>query len=230
MPHGKFIGRRFKRIMHYLKHMASFGLHLQPSSKPTLYAFRDADWAGCPDDCRSTGDFCIFYGSNLICWNSRKQQTMARSSMEAEYKSLANTTAEILWVQSLLKELCIFLPAAPQLWCDNLGATYLSANPVFHSRTKDVEIDFHFVRYRVATKTLAVSFISSKDQLADIFYKAPCFGSVSSAKVESHCLPFTVGLEGGCQHTILHLSSGRVPFLRILEFIFLRVYSRIAFC
>lgn len=97
---------------------------------------------------------------------------MSRSSTEAEYKSLANATAEIIWVESLLNELGVKQHRISCLWCDNLGATYHSANPVFHGRTKHIEVDFHFVRERVADKKLDIRFIPSKDQVADGFTKA----------------------------------------------------------
>ena len=80
-----------------------------------------------------------------ISWSSRKQATVSRSSTKAEYKSLANATAEVTWVETILKELGVKVKETPCLWCDNMGATYLSANPVFHARTKHIEIDFHFV-------------------------------------------------------------------------------------
>ena len=104
-------------------------------------------------------------------WSSRKQAAVSRSSTEAEYKAIANMTTEIIWVQSLLKELGVFQHKAPLIWCDNLGATYLMTNPMFHARTKHIEVDFQFVREQVARKALEVRFISSKDQLADVLTK-----------------------------------------------------------
>jgi hypothetical protein len=81
-----------------------------------------------------------------VSWSTRKQPTISRSSTEAEHKALANATVKIIWwVQSVLLELSIKETTRAILWCDNLGATYLSANPTFHARMKHVKVDYHFV-------------------------------------------------------------------------------------
>uniref|UniRef100_A0ACD5XWM9 Uncharacterized protein n=1 Tax=Avena sativa TaxID=4498 RepID=A0ACD5XWM9_AVESA len=161
-----------KRILRYVSGTVKLGLTFKRSLSTLVSAFSDADWAGCVDDRRSTGGFAVYFGPNLISWSARKQATVSRSSTEAEYKSLANATAEVIWIESLLGELGIQRKEISCLWCDNMGATYLSANPIFHARTKHIEIDFHFVRERVANKQLEIRFIPSSDQVADGFTKA----------------------------------------------------------
>lgn len=84
---------------------------------------------------------------------------------------MANATAEVMWVQTLLKELGIKSPRAARLWCDNIGATYLSENLVFHARTKHIEVDYHFVRERVSKGLIQIRLICTRDQIADGFTK-----------------------------------------------------------
>ena len=160
-----------KRILRYLRGTTTYGLHITRSSSFALHGFTDADWAGSTDDRKSTGAYLVIFGQTPISWKSSKQRTVARSSTEAEYKALADGTAEVIWLQYLLRDLQILSPSAPTLWCDNLGATYLSANPIFHARTKHVEVDYHFVRDRVAKKEIQIRCIPSHDQLADVFIK-----------------------------------------------------------
>lgn len=160
-----------KRILRYIKSCTKLGIKIAKTNSLLVSAFSDADWAGCLDDRRSTGGFAVFLGTNLISWSARKQPTVSRSSTEAEYKAVANATAEIMWIQTLLREIGVQSPQQAKIWCDNIGAKYLSNNPVFHGRTKHIEIDYHFVRERVARKLLHIDFVSSGDQVADGFTK-----------------------------------------------------------
>ncbi|XP_019157590.1 PREDICTED: uncharacterized protein LOC109154206 [Ipomoea nil] len=160
-----------KRVLRYIKGTLDYGLRLSSSPTASFHAYSDSDWAGCSIDRKSTSGHVVFLGSNLISWLSRKQGIVARSSTEAEYKALANFAAKVTWVVSLLRELGLHTGQPSNLWCDNLGATYLCAKPVFHARTKHVEIDYHFIRDKVATGEFLVNFVSTKDQLADVFTK-----------------------------------------------------------
>ncbi|KAJ9566142.1 hypothetical protein OSB04_002108 [Centaurea solstitialis] len=186
-----------KRILRYRKGTSSHGLVLHRSTSCAIHAYADADWAGCPNDRRSTTGYCVFLGSNLISWSSKKQHTVARSTTEAEYRALAHAAAELKWICSLIGELRVTLPSAPTLWCDNLGATYLAANPVFHQRTKHLEIDLHFIRDMVLTRTLCVKYVPTNSLIADVLTKGLTSARFVRLKSKLHIIP-NVKLEGGC--------------------------------
>lgn len=118
-----------------------------------------------------TSGFIVYLGSNPISWKSSKKRIVARSSTEAKYRVLANSSTKTSWITSLLKELQAPLQKPPNLLCDKIGATYLSANLVFHSRMKHLDIDYHFVRQNVQAGNFTISYINSKEQLADGFKK-----------------------------------------------------------
>ncbi|RVX04505.1 Retrovirus-related Pol polyprotein from transposon RE1 [Vitis vinifera] len=160
-----------KRLLRYLCGTLDHGITLRRTSPLALHAFSDSDWAGNKDDFTSTSAYIIYLGHNPISWSSKKQRTVARSSTEAEYRSVASTAAEIRWICSLLTELGVTLPQQPVIYCDNVGATNLCSNPVFHSRMKHVALDYHFIREQVQNGLLRVSHISASDQLADALTK-----------------------------------------------------------
>ncbi|RVW98117.1 Retrovirus-related Pol polyprotein from transposon TNT 1-94 [Vitis vinifera] len=160
------------RILRYLKGTIFHGLFYSAQSPLVLRAFSDADWAGDPTDRRSTTGYCFLLGSSLISWRSKKQTFVARSSTEAEYRALADTTSELLWLRWLLKDLGVSTSSATPLYYDNQSAIHIAHNDVFHERTKHIEIDCHFIRYHLLHGALKLFSVSSKDQLADIFTKS----------------------------------------------------------
>lgn len=160
-----------KRVLRYLSGTLTHGIFLRKQSNSNLHDYSDADWAGDTDDYVSTNAYIIYIGSQPVSWSSKKQNGVARSSTEAEYRSVANTASELRWVCSLLTELGVLVPTTPTVYCDKIGATYLCANPVFHSQMKHIALDYHFVRGQIQSGVLRVSYVSTKDQLADALTK-----------------------------------------------------------
>jgi hypothetical protein len=133
-----------KRILRYISGTADHGLHVHRSTTLDLVGYSDADWAGCPDTRRSTSGYAVFLGDSLVSWSSKRQPTVSRSSAEAEYRAVANVVAECCWLRQLLGELHVAVPKATVVYCDNISAVYMAANPVHHRRTKHIELDIHF--------------------------------------------------------------------------------------
>ena len=122
-----------KRLLRYLAGTPTHGLLFTPNTHPSIQAFTDADWGSNPDDRKSTIGYCIFIGTNLISWSSKKQVVVSHSSTEAEYRSIASTCTKISWLMSLLKEINLHI-SIPIINSDNLSTMLLTANPVMHTR------------------------------------------------------------------------------------------------
>nr|XP_020160967.2 uncharacterized mitochondrial protein AtMg00810-like [Aegilops tauschii subsp. strangulata] len=160
-----------KRILRYIRGTMSLGLTLTASASTDLVAYSDADWTGCPDTRRSTSGYCVYLGPSLISWSSKHQPTVSRSSAEAEYRAVANAVAECSWIRQLLQELLCDVHKATLVYCDNVSAVYLSANPVHQRRTKHIELDIHFVREQVALGRVRVLHVPTTQQFADVMTK-----------------------------------------------------------
>lgn len=161
--------QQVKRILCFVSGTLDFGIRILQNSSLDLFAFSDSDWAGCQLPRRSTTGFCMFLGSNCISWSAKKQPTVARSSTKVEYRTMASTAAELTWLAFLLLDVGVPQPRPATLFCDNIGALHLTMNPVFHARTKHIEIDYHLVREKVALGLLVTKFVPSHRQLVDLF-------------------------------------------------------------
>ncbi|KAI0504692.1 hypothetical protein KFK09_015645 [Dendrobium nobile] len=160
-----------KRLLRYIKGTINFGLPITKSSLD-LRTFSDADWAGDPITRKSTSGFCTFLGDNLVSWTVKKQTTVSRSSTESEYIALAAATADTIWLKRLIADFNIPHDRPISVYCDNTSVIALANNPVFHARTKHIEIDQRFICDHIQHKTISVLPISTVDQIADIFTKS----------------------------------------------------------
>ncbi|KAF5451966.1 hypothetical protein F2P56_027014 [Juglans regia] len=159
-----------KRVLRYLEGSVDHGLFYS-KGKSQLNIYSDSDWARNPDNRCSTTGYDVFFGSCLVSWFARKQSVVSRSSIEAEYQTLSYATAEAYWIRMLLQELHLSLSTPPTIWCDDIGALSLVSNPIYHARTKYIEIDFHFIREKMLNKDIIIRFISTIDQIADVSTK-----------------------------------------------------------
>ncbi|GAV59353.1 LOW QUALITY PROTEIN: hypothetical protein CFOL_v3_02884, partial [Cephalotus follicularis] len=169
------------RILRYFKGSPGRGL-LHCDQHHRVEGFSDADWTGSPSDRRFTTGYCVFVGGNLVSWKSKKQSVVTRSSVESEYRAMANVTCELMWTRQLLSELGFGDPSPMQLWCDNQAAIHIGSNPVFHKRTKHIEVDYHFIREKLQQKLISTDFVKTAKQLADVFTK-----SLGNGRIKTIC-------------------------------------------
>jgi hypothetical protein len=167
------------------------------------------DWAGCPTTRRSTTGYCTFLGTNIISWCSKKQHTISRSSTEAKYRAMTNTTAELTWLTYIFKDLRISLSHPPILYCDNISALYMTINHVFHARNKHIKLDYHFVREQVALGLLVTKHVSSANQIADIFTKPVPKAALVYFRNKLCLLP-RLSLQRNISNLQPHVSNNRV--------------------
>ena len=135
-------------LLRYLKTSPGQCLFFSTTSSLSLKGYVDADWESCIDTRRSTIGFCVFLGTSLVSWNSKKQSIVSRFSAKAKFSSLAAVASEITWMVALLRDFELTVDSA-LVFCNNQSTIHRFTNPTFHERSKHVEIDCHFIREKV---------------------------------------------------------------------------------
>ena len=160
-----------KKVLQYLKGTLSFGIMYTDEFDVELAGYSDSDWAGNLDDRKSTTGYVFNIGSGPISWNSKKQPTVSLSSTEAEYKALCSATCEAIWLRRILEDVGETQQAPTVIRCDNQSTIKLANNPIYHARTKHIETQHHFVREKLQSKEIDLSYCNTNENVANIFTK-----------------------------------------------------------
>ncbi|XP_047270365.1 secreted RxLR effector protein 161-like [Capsicum annuum] len=159
------------RVVRYIKKEPSLGVLLSSQVKNEVTAYCDADWASYSNSRKSITGYFVKLGDSIVSWKSKKQNTISRSSAEAEYRSIAATVVELIWLQGLMKEIKVDIELPTVIHTDSKSAMQIAYNPVYHERTKHIEIVCHFIRENINKGSMAVNYIPTKEQPTDILTK-----------------------------------------------------------
>ncbi|KAJ0890739.1 putative RNA-directed DNA polymerase [Helianthus annuus] len=158
-----------KWLLRYLKETSKVALQFK-GKEVILKGFADADLGGCKESFKSTTGYVFTVGGTAVSWMSKLQKSVALSTTEAEYMAVAEASKELIWLKNFLKE-----PGKEQvdcaLFCDNQSAIHLAKNPVFHSKTKHIQLRYHFIRDQVSDGTLKLKKIKGTENPADMLTK-----------------------------------------------------------
>jgi hypothetical protein len=160
-----------RHIIRYLRGSPGHGLFFSTGFPLRLVTYSDADWADCPDTWQSVMGWYMFLGDSLISWKSKKQARVSKSSIESEYRAMSTACSEIVWLRGLLAELGFSESYSTPLHADNTSVIQIAANPVYHERTKHIEVDW-FIWEALDTRVISLPHASTNHQIADVFTKA----------------------------------------------------------
>jgi hypothetical protein len=152
-----------KHVLRYLRGTSEYGLWYRKTNEVKLHGFMDADWAGSPTDKKSTSGGIFSIGSIVLSWYSRKQISVALSLVEAEYMAASQAACEAIWMRKILAGLFGSHLDPTMIHCDNQSCIKISINPVFHDRSKHIDIWYHHIRCCVQRKIMLLQYIPTED-------------------------------------------------------------------
>ncbi|XP_070007778.1 uncharacterized mitochondrial protein AtMg00810-like [Nicotiana sylvestris] len=160
------------RVVRYIKNAPGLGLLMPSESSRKLKAYCDLDWRGCLKTRKSVTGYLVKFGNALVSWKSKNQDTVPRSSAEAEFRSMASVVAELTWLIGLYKELRVEVEVPMDLYYDSKAAIQIVVNPIFHEHTKHIDIDCHFVREKIIQGLVKTYYVYTKEQQTDLLTKS----------------------------------------------------------
>jgi hypothetical protein len=160
-----------KRIFRYLKETMTYVLWYPKNQNFQLTSYSNADWANFVDERKSTSGGAFFLGDSLVAWLSKNQGSISLSTTEAEYIVVATCCTQVLWMIQTLADLEVKYTTPIPIHCDNTSAISVSKNHIFHSKTKNIPIKYHFLREQVTNQIVQVHYIPTTEQIVDIFTK-----------------------------------------------------------
>jgi hypothetical protein len=160
-----------KRVIRYVKGTCNFGIRYTRSREFKLVGYSDSDWGGSIDDLKSTSSYCFSLGSGVFSWNSKKQEIVAQSTVEAEFVAATAAVNQALWLRKILSDLNLEQKESTEILVDNQAAISISNNPVFQGKTKHFNIKLFFLREVQKDGSIILIYCKTEEQAADIFTK-----------------------------------------------------------
>lgn len=184
-------------VLRYLTNDPCLGIFLSNNADFTITAYCDSDWVACHDFRKSVSDYVVMMGDSPISWKSKKQTTISLSSVEAEYRAVRKVVGELVWLERLLTKLHLPCNLFISIFCDSQAVVHITRNPVFHERTKDIEVDYRFIRGKLQEGLIMLHHIPTSDQLFDVLTKA-LPGAKHSSIMHKLAVSFSPPTKGGC--------------------------------
>ncbi|ESX02669.1 Polyprotein (gag/pol) of Ty/Copia retrotransposon [Ogataea parapolymorpha DL-1] len=175
-----------KHVLRYLKGTIDDGITYTRTSSVELKGFCDADWGGILEDRTSTTGYIFMLANGPISWKSKKQNSIATSTTEAEYMAMSDAVKELLWLKQLMKELSVLGSYVPILFGDNTSSISLAKHPTQHQRTKHIDIRYHFIRDHILKGDLQIEYVDSQSNIADLLTKQLVREKLNSLKKKMH--------------------------------------------